>query len=184
MQGDDGRQLIERTPREGPAGYVVPAGPIMNETNTEHESEIPMHRLCDHVKRVTSIFPVSVTAAAATVVNVLDTKGFDAIEWTIRIGTLTTDKTADAYIAEGETTSPATKIAGTDITQIVGVSSNGAKTVTIRVDLTKGTRARYQKPVVTIGSAGTGLVDADAILYRAEETPDTNAERGDRKSVV
>ncbi len=37
---------------------------------------------------------------------------------------------------------------------------------------------RYLVPLITVGSTNACLLAADAILYRAEETPNTLAERG------
>jgi subtilisin family serine protease len=128
-------------------------------------------QLSKRTKVVNMLNPVEVTAAAATMTQTyVDTAGYDRIRYIIQVGALTTDKTVDAYINEGATTSPATKITGSDITQIEGVSSDGDKIVIIEVQLS-GERLRYQVPEITVGSGGTALLSCIAELYGPQQMP-------------
>jgi len=137
-----------------------------------------MHQLSRTVKSVLVCPPQSVTADVAAV-TYADRAGFNRARFLLSIGALTNTKTANAKLQECDTSGGTyADISGAAITQVTGGASDTNKLYAIEVDLTKGARKRYLKPVITIGAAGTALVAAVIELFQAEAAPDTAAEAG------
>lgn len=131
-----------------------------------------------NAKFVTVVPPISVNGGAnATVVNVIDTKGFRAAALRVNSGLLGANGVATIVWQESHESNGANavNIAGANHTALLGTNDN--ITICTFVNLL-GNRRRYILPLITIGSTDACVLSADAILYRAEETPNTAAERG------
>lgn len=129
-------------------------------------------------KFVNVVPPISVAGGAtATVVTVVDTKGFRAAALRINAGLLGANGVTVAVWQESHEANGANavNITGANHTALAG-TDDSAIVCTFLNNL--GNRRRYLKPLITIGSTDACLLSADAILYRAEETPSTAAERG------
>jgi hypothetical protein len=129
-------------------------------------------------KFVNVVPPISVAGGAnATVVTVVDTKGFRAAALRVLAGLtgangVTVIQWQESHEANGAN---AVNIAGANHTALVDANDN----VIICTYLNNlGNRRRYLLPLITVGSTNACLLAADAILYRAEEAPNTAAERG------
>jgi hypothetical protein len=129
-------------------------------------------------KFVSVVPPISVVGGAnATVVTVVDTKGFRAAALRVNAGLLGANGVATIVWRESHEANGAnavniaganhTALAGTDDNQIICTYLNNL-----------GNRRRYILPLITIGATDACVLSADAILYRAEETPNTATERG------
>lgn len=129
-------------------------------------------------KFVNVLPPISVAGGAtATIVNVVDTKGFRAAALKVNAGLLGANGvTVIAWQESHESNGAnAVNIAGANHTALTGAQDNVMDACFINL---LGNRRRYITLLLTIGSTDACLVSADAILYRAEETPNTAAERG------
>ena len=127
--------------------------------------------------------PKSIVDTVLTVDAYIDTAGFDRATILILAGAGTTDKLVDAYVNEGATTSPATKVTGSDITQLVAASSNIGKIVSIELDLKK--RLRYIKPIITVsGGSATVLLACVVILQGSQRKPRSLTESALAERVV
>jgi hypothetical protein len=129
-------------------------------------------------KFVNVVPPISVAGGAnATVVTVVDTKGFRAAALRVIAGLtgangVTVIQWQESHEATGAN---AVNIAGANHTALVDANDNVI--ICTYVNLL-GNRRRYLLPLITVGSTNACLLAADAILYRAEETPNTAVERG------
>lgn len=129
-------------------------------------------------KFVSAVPPISVAGGAtATVVNVIDTKGFRAAALRVNAGVLgangvTVIAWQESHESDGAN---AVNIAGANHTALVNADDN--KIICTYLN-NLGNRRRYLKPLITVGSTDACVLSADAILYRAEETPSTATERG------
>jgi hypothetical protein len=129
-------------------------------------------------KFVNVVPPISVAGGAnATVVTVVDTKGFRAAALRVLAGLtgangVTVIQWQESHEANGAN---AVNIAGANHTALVDANDNVI--ICTYVNLL-GNRRRYLLPLITVGSTNACLLAADAILYRAEETPNTAVERG------
>jgi len=120
-------------------------------------------------KFVSVVPPISVAGGAnATVVNVVDTKGFRAAALRVNAGLLG---------ANGVTVIQWQESHESDGANAVNIGAQDNVIVCTFVNLL-GNRRRYLKPLITIGTTDACLLSADATLYRAEETPNTVGERG------
>lgn len=129
-------------------------------------------------KFVNVVPPISVAGGAnATVVTVVDTKGFRAAALRISAGVLGANGVATIVWQESHeaTGANAVNITGANHTALV-VANNNTTICTYLNNL--GNRRRYLVPLITNGSTNASLLSADAILYRAEETPNNATERG------
>lgn len=129
-------------------------------------------------KFVNVVPPISVAGGAnATVVNVVDTKGFRAAALRVLNGLVGANGVATIVWQESHeaTGANAVNITGANHTALVDGDDN--KIICTFVNLL-GNRRRYIVPLITNGSTNASVLAADAILYRAEETPNTAAERG------
>ena len=131
-----------------------------------------------NAKFVSAVPPISVAGGAtATVVNVIDTKGFRAAALHVHAGLLgangvTVIAWQESHESDGAN---AVNIAGANHTALTGAQDNVV--ICTHINLL-GNRRRYLKPLITIGSTDACVLSAGAILYRAEETPNTATERG------
>ena len=129
-------------------------------------------------KFVNVVPPISVAGGAtATVVNVIDTKGFRAAALRVNAGLLgangvTVIAWQESHESDGAN---AVNITGANHAALPGANDNVSVCTFINL---LGDRRRYLKPLITVGTTDACLLSADAILYRAEETPNTAAERG------
>lgn len=131
-----------------------------------------------NAKFVSVVPPISVAGgASATVVNVVDTKGFRAVALRVNAGLLgangvTVIQWRESHESNGAN---AVNIAGAGHTALAGADDNISVCTFLNL---LGNRRRYLVPLITIGSTDACLLSADAILYRAEETPNSATERG------
>lgn len=131
-----------------------------------------------NVKFVPVIPPISVAGGAnATVVTVVDTKGFRAAALMIRAGALGANGVTTLVWQESHESNGANavNITGANHTALVDADDNKVLCTFLN---NLGNRRRYLVPLITVGSTNACLLAADAVLYRAEETPNTAAERG------
>ncbi len=131
-----------------------------------------------NAKFVSVVPPISVAGGAnATVVTVVDTKGFRAAALKVNAGLLgangvTVIQWQESHESNGAN---AVNITGANHTALVDANDN---TIICTFLNNLGNRRRYLVPLITVGSTNACLLSADAILYRAEETPNTATERG------
>jgi hypothetical protein len=129
-------------------------------------------------KFVNVVPPISVAGGAnATVVAVVDTKGFRAAALKVSAGLLgangvTVIQWQESHEANGAN---AVNITGANHTALVDANDN---TIICTFLNNLGNRRRYLLPLITVGSTNACLLSAEAILYRAEEAPNTATERG------
>ncbi len=129
-------------------------------------------------KFVSVVPPISVAGGAnATIVNVVDTKGFRAVALKVNAGLLgangvTVIQWQESHESNGAN---AVNITGANHTALVDADDN--KIICTFLN-NLGTRRRYLTALITVGSTNACLLSAEAILYRAEETPNTATERG------
>lgn len=131
-----------------------------------------------NAKFVNVVPPISVAGGAnATVVTVVDTKGFRAAALRVITGLLGANGVSTIVWQESHESNGANavNIAGANHTALVDANDNVIICTFINL---MGNRRRYLLPLITVGSTNAALLSADAILYRAEETPNTLAERG------
>jgi hypothetical protein len=129
-------------------------------------------------KFVNVVPPISVAGGAnATVVTVVDTKGFRAAALRVVSGLLGANGVSTIVWQESHeaTGANAVNITGANHTALVDANDN---TIICTFLNNLGNRRRYLVPLITVGSTNACLLAADAILYRAEETPNTATERG------
>lgn len=131
-----------------------------------------------NAKFVNVVPPISVAGGAtATVVTVVDTKGFRAAALRVNAGLLGANGVATIVWQESHESdgANAVNIAGANHVALTGAQDNVIICTFLNL---LGNRRRYLKPLIVIGSTDACLLSADATLYRAEETPNTLAERG------
>jgi hypothetical protein len=129
-------------------------------------------------KFVNVVPPISVAGGAnATVVTVVDTKGFRAAALRVVSGLLGANGVSTIVWQESHESNGANavNITGANHTALVDANDN---TIICTFLNNLGNRRRYLVPLITVGSTNACLLAADAILYRAEETPNTATERG------
>jgi hypothetical protein len=129
-------------------------------------------------KFVNVVPPISVAGGAnATVVTVVDTKGFRAAALRVVSGLLGANGVSTIVWQESHEANGANavNITGANHTALVDANDN---TIICTFLNNLGNRRRYLVPLITVGSTNACLLAADAILYRAEETPNTATERG------
>jgi len=129
-------------------------------------------------KFVNVVPPISVAGGAnATVVTVVDTKGFRAAALRVVSGLLGANGVSTIVWQESHESNGANavNITGANHTALVDANDN---TIICTFLNNLGNRRRYLLPLITVGSTNACLLAADAILYRAEETPNTATERG------
>ena len=121
------------------------------------------------------VLPVSLNNASATSAEV-DTNGFAYIDYTLAVGA-TTGAISVCKIQESDTSgSGFADITGATLSAFPGATDDG-KLYSIKIPL-GGTRKRYQQIVLTEDNTGTGIYGVTARLSRANEVPNTAAERG------
>jgi hypothetical protein len=131
-----------------------------------------------NAKFVSVVPPISVAGGAnATVVNVVDTKGFRAAVLKIQAGALGANGVATIVWQESHESNGANAVNITGANHTALVDANDNITIATFINLL-GSRRRYLVPLITVGSTNACLLAAEAILYRAEETPNTATERG------
>lgn len=129
-------------------------------------------------KFVNVLPPISVAGGAtATIVNVVDTKGFRAAALRVSAGLLGANGVPTIVWQESHEANGANAVNITGASHTALVDADDNKVLVTFVNLL-GNRRRYLTATITVGSTNACLLAADAILYRAEETPATAAERG------
>lgn len=119
--------------------------------------------------------PISVAGGATATVNDIDTKGFRAVALLIQAGVVPATGVAALKWQESDTAgSGFVDIPGAAHTALVDANDNAIVATFINL---KG-RKRHIRAVITNGITNATVMAAMAILYRAEESPDTVAERG------
>lgn len=127
--------------------------------------------------------PISVTGATATSL-IVDTLGFSYVDVIAFFGLIgaagvTALKVQEDDASDGNT---ATDIPEATFTGILPVDADDGKAFSCKIPLGAG-RKRYLKLVMTVG-ANASLVSAFALLHRADEVPNTAAERGIEHEVI
>lgn len=129
-------------------------------------------------KFVSIVPPISVAGGAtATIVNVVDTKGFRAVVLKLSAGALGANGVSTIVWQESHESNGANAVNITGASHTALVDADDNKVIATFINL-NGTRRRYLTANITVGSTNACLLAAEAILYRAEETPNTAAERG------
>ena len=128
--------------------------------------------------------PISVTGATATSL-IVDTLGYSYVDVIAFFGLIgaagvTALKVQEDDAADGNT---ATDITGATFTGILPVDADDGKAFSCKFPLGAG-RKRYLKLVLVNGATNATLASAFAILSRANEVPDTAAERGIEHEVI
>lgn len=134
-------------------------------------------------KFVPLVAPISVTGAPATSL-VVDTLGFSYVDviaffGLIGAGGVTALKVQESDLSNGGS---ATDIPEATFTGILPVDADDGKAFSCKIPLGAG-RKRYLVIVMTVG-ANASLVSAFALLHRADEVPNTAAERGIEHEVI
>jgi len=129
------------------------------------------------VKFVSALPPISVAGGANATMTVVDTKGFRQVALVIQAGLLGANGVATIQWQESHEANGANavNITGANHTALVDADDN--KTICTYLQLL-GNRRRYLTAIITVGSTNACLLSALAILSRAEEAPNTAAERG------
>lgn len=127
--------------------------------------------------------PISVTGATATSL-IVDTLGFSYVDVIAFFGLIgaagvTALKVQEDDASDGAT---ATDIPDATFAGILPVNADDDKAFSCKIPLGAG-RKRYLKLVMTVG-ANASLVSAFALLHRADEVPNTAAERGIEHEVI
>lgn len=126
-------------------------------------------------KFVTVLAPISVAGGATATTIEIDTKGFRAAALLIQSGAVGANGVTVLQWTESDTAgSGHANIGGAGHTALV--DANDGVNVCAFLDLRK--RKRYINAIITIGSTNACLLSALAILYRAEESPNSASERG------
>ena len=129
------------------------------------------------------VAPISVTGATATS-SIVDTLGFSYVDviaffGDIGAGGVTALKVQEDDASDGNT---ATDIPDATFTGILPVNADDNKAFSCKFPLGAG-RKRYLKLFMTVG-ANASLVSGFALLHRADEVPNTAAERGIEHEVI
>lgn len=137
-----------------------------------------------NVKSVPIILPVSLNNASATSA-IVDTRGFNYARVDFQIGAsagaLSAMKLQEDDASDGNTASDITGAAFTG-SDLPGTSSDGDR-YSICLPL-GGSRKRYLKFVATEDNTGAIVIAANVHLSRADEAPNTAAERGNDFEVI
>jgi len=119
--------------------------------------------------------PISVAGGATAASNDIDTKNFRAVAAIIQAGVVPATGVATLKWQESDQlASGYTDIPGANHTALVDADDNVIVSTFINL---KG-RKRFLRLVLTNGATNPTVMAALALLYRAEEFPDTLAERG------
>jgi hypothetical protein len=119
--------------------------------------------------------PISVAGGANATCTEVDTKGFRAGAFFIMTGLVGANGVTTLKWQESDTSgSGGVDITGASHTALVD-ADDGIQLATY-MDF-RG-RKRYITAIITNGSTNASVLSAYAILYRAEETPDSATERG------
>lgn len=135
-----------------------------------------MHDL-QNCKFVAALPPISVAGGANATMTVVDTKGFREAALVIQAGLLGANGVATIQWQESHESNGANAVNITGASHTALVDANDNINICTYLNLL-GNRRRYLTAIITIGSTNACLLSALAILTRAEETPNTAAERG------
>jgi len=126
------------------------------------------------VKFATVLSPISVAGGATAVTNDIDTKGFRAAALLIQAGLVPATGVATLKWQESDILAgPYTDISGATHTALVDANDN----VNVVTFLNLKGRKRFLRCLLVNGATNPTLLAATALLYRAEESPDTLTER-------
>lgn len=121
--------------------------------------------------------PISVAGGATASMTVIDTKGFRAVQLLILAGLTGANGVPTIVWQESHESNGGNAVNITGATHTGLVDANDNIVIGCHINL-KGNRRRYLTANITVGSTNACLLAALAILYRAEEGPNTLAERG------
>jgi hypothetical protein len=128
-----------------------------------------------NMKHLDAIAPVSLNNASGTVIEI-DTLGFNYAQFILSVGA-TAGNISVFKIQESDTSgSGFADITGAAPASLPGTSDDN-KRYAVNVNC-GGVRKRYMQVVLTEDNTGAALVHVSAILSRANEAPNTAAERG------
>jgi hypothetical protein len=129
-------------------------------------------------KFVSVLPPISVAGGAnATIVNVVDTAGWRAVQLLVHAGALGANGVTVIQWQESHESNGANAVNITGAGHTALVDANDNINIGCHINL-KGNRRRYLTALITVGSTNACLLAATAILYRGEQDPDTATERG------
>ncbi len=114
-----------------------------------------------YIKQFQSIPPISVSSTTATVVNVVDTAGFDSMLFIFDFGTMAGDLSAGKLQESAASGSGYGDTTGAVLSDLTG-ATNAGKSAMIYVNL-RGHK-QYFKPVLTT-TGGATLLAAKALLF-------------------
>lgn len=126
------------------------------------------------MKEVQSIVPQSTTSATVTG-STVDTLGFSYATGYVRYGAIAANGANLASVEESDDDSSWSAVSGGAFT--IGTATDDNKVNIIDIPL-GGTRKRYLRMKNVESGGGASLVQASFILSRANQTPNTAAERG------
>jgi hypothetical protein len=130
-----------------------------------------------NAKFVSALAPISVAGGANATMTVIDTKGFRACALIIQSGAVGANGVATIQWQESHESNGANAVNITGASHTALVDANDNINLATFINLL-GNRRRYLTAIITNGSTNASLLSALAILYRAEETPNTATERG------
>lgn len=126
-------------------------------------------------KYTQALAPISVAGGATATVNEIDTVGFDYAEFIVCLGLVGANGITTLKVQESDVSgSGQADITGASFTAPVDADDN--KVGIVRLDLRK--RKRYLTPVVVNGATNASVLGILVRLSRAEQSPDSAAERG------
>jgi hypothetical protein len=133
-----------------------------------------MHDL-QNCKFANVLAPISVAGGATATTNDIDAKGFRDVALIIQAGAVPATGVAVLKWQESDIiNSGYADIPGATHTALVDANDN----VIVATFISLVGRKRFLRAVITNGATNATVLAAMAILYRAEETPNTPAERG------
>lgn len=121
--------------------------------------------------------PISVAGGATATMTVIDTKGFRAVQLLILSGVVGANGVSTIVWQESHESNGANAVNITGAAHTALVDANDGVIIGCHLNL-KGNRRRYLTANITVGSTNAALLAAIAVLYRAEESPNTVGERG------
>lgn len=126
-------------------------------------------------KFVTVLAPISVAGGATATCVEVDTKGFRAGAFLIQSGLVGANGVTTLKWQESDTSgSGGVDISGAAHTALVDANDG----INLATFMDFRGRKRYITLVLTNGATNASLLSSVAILYRAEESPDSATERG------
>jgi hypothetical protein len=143
-----------------------------------------MHDLHNNVKAQRVIAPVAIGANATKTGKVIDTQGYEAVEFVASYGAVTTTGTiVTLLVKEGDVTGTLTSVADADLlgtealaslpVQATARTSEVGKNVSKRLGY-KGSKRYVSVDAISTGTTSVGCVCVEALLYSPNVAPTAN----------